>query len=294
MSERTSYAPGTPCWVDLATPDLEAAEGFYGPLFGWEIPELPNSAEMGGYRRAKLNGKDVAGAMPLMQEGQPPAWSTYVSVDDADAIARAIQENGGTMIAEPMAVATYGRLAIFTDPEGAFFGIWEPADFAGAELVNEPGAFSWNELNTRDAAAAKRFLRPRLRLGVRGSGRRENATSYSDLHGRTAKRVAGMLDMAGRVPAEIPPHWNTYFTVEDTEAAIEQVKAGGGDKRHGPDGRRGRPHRGRPRPLGRGLLRDPPERVRVATAGRGRRPLPRGRRSRPRPPIRRTRRGRRS
>ena len=87
MSERTSYAPGTPCWVDLATPDLEAAESFYGALFGWEIPELPNSAEMGGYRRAKKNGKDVAGAMPLMQEGQPPAWSTYVSVDDADAIA---------------------------------------------------------------------------------------------------------------------------------------------------------------------------------------------------------------
>ena len=76
MSERTSYAPGTPCWVDLATPDLDAAESFYGPLFGWEIPELPNSAEMGGYRRAKKNGKDVAGAMPLMQEGQPPAWST--------------------------------------------------------------------------------------------------------------------------------------------------------------------------------------------------------------------------
>ena len=157
MSERTSYAPGTPCWVDLATPDLEAAEKFYGSLFGWEIPELPNSAEMGGYRRAKLNGRDVAGAMPLMQEGQPPAWSTYISVDDADVISRAIQENGGTMIAEPMAVASYGRLAIFTDPEGAFFGIWEPADFAGAELVNEPGTFGWNELGTRDPAAAKQF-----------------------------------------------------------------------------------------------------------------------------------------
>jgi predicted enzyme related to lactoylglutathione lyase len=50
MSERTSYAAGTPCWVDLATPDLDAAESFYREVFGWEIPELPNSAEMGGYR----------------------------------------------------------------------------------------------------------------------------------------------------------------------------------------------------------------------------------------------------
>jgi predicted enzyme related to lactoylglutathione lyase len=179
MSARTSYAPGTPCWVDLATPDLEAAESFYRDLFGWEIPELPNSAEMGGYRRAKLNGKDVAGAMPLMQEGQPPAWSTYVSVDDADVISRAIQENGGTMIAEPMAVASYGRLAVFTDPEGAFFGIWQPLDFAGAELVNEPGAFSWNER----CHGGEGVLRPHLRLGVRRQGERERS---------------GVLDLLGR------------------------------------------------------------------------------------------------
>lgn len=232
MSERTSYAPGTPCWVDLATPDLEAAEKFYGPLFGWEIPELPNSAEMGGYRRAKLGGKDVAGAMPLMQEGQPPAWSTYISVDDADAIGRAIQENGGTMIAEPMAVASYGRLAIFTDPEGAFFGIWEPADFAGAELVNEPGAFAWNELNTGDAAAAKEFY-GRV-FGWEFEDREtENADSYV-ICMVDGERVAGMLEMSGRVPSEVPPHWNTYFAVEETEAAIEQAKAGGGDSVMGP------------------------------------------------------------
>jgi len=62
MSERTSYTPGTPCWVELATPDVEAAESFYGELFGWEIPEQPNSAELGGYRRAKLNGRGVARA----------------------------------------------------------------------------------------------------------------------------------------------------------------------------------------------------------------------------------------
>jgi predicted enzyme related to lactoylglutathione lyase len=232
MSERTSYAPGTPCWVDLATPDLDAAESFYRDLFGWEIPELPNSAEMGGYRRAKLGGRDVAGAMPLMQEGQPPAWSTYVSVDDADAIGRAIQENGGTMIAEPMAVATYGRLALFTDPEGAFFGIWEPADFAGAELVNEPGGFAWNELNTGKAAAAKEFY-GRV-FGWEFEDREtENADSYV-ICTVDGERVAGMLEMSSRVPSEVPPHWNIYFSVGDTEAAIEQVEAGGGAKVMGP------------------------------------------------------------
>jgi predicted enzyme related to lactoylglutathione lyase len=190
MSERTSYAPGTPCWVDLATPDLEAAEKFYGPLFGWAIPELPNSAEMGGYRRAKKGGRDVAGAMPLMQEGQPPAWSTYVSVDDADAIARAVQENGGTMIAEPMEVASYGRLAMFTDPEGAFFG-WEFDEESMGEKV-------YNVARVGEA------------------------------------RVAGMADISGRMPDEIPAHWMTYFCVESADGAIEKVESGGGAVQFGP------------------------------------------------------------
>jgi uncharacterized protein len=232
MSERTSYAPGTPSWVDLATPDVEGAERFYGELFGWEIPELPTSAEMGGYRRAKNGGRDVAGVMPLMQEGQPPAWSTYVSVDDADAIGRAIQENGGTMIAEPMEVASYGRLAIFTDPAGAFFGIWEPADFAGAELVNEPGTFAWNELYTGDPAAAKDFYGRVFGWEFEDKGS-ENADSYT-ICTVDGNRVAGMLAMADRVPSEVPTHWNTYFAVEDTEAAIERVEAGGGAKVMGP------------------------------------------------------------
>jgi predicted enzyme related to lactoylglutathione lyase len=216
----------------LATPDLDTAETFYQGLFGWQIPELPNSAEMGGYRRAKLGGRDVAGAMPLMQEGQPPAWSTYVSVDDADAISRAVQENGGTMIAEPMAVASYGRLAIFTDPEGAFFGIWEPADFAGAELVNEPGAFSWNELETRDPPAAKRFY------GRVFGWEFEDQQGPGGMAYSVAKvgedRVAGIADIAGRIPDEIPAHWLTYFSVESTEGAIEKAEAGGGAVQFGP------------------------------------------------------------
>jgi predicted enzyme related to lactoylglutathione lyase len=232
MSERTSYAPGTPCWVDLATPDLDAAESFYRTLFGWEIPELPDSSEMGGYRRAKKDGRDVAGAMPLMQEGQPPAWNTYVSVDDADAISRAIQENGGTMVAEPMEVSNYGRLALFTDPEGAFFGIWEPADFAGAELVNEPGSFSWNELETRDPAAAKRFY------GAVFGWEFDEEEAPGGMAYNVARigedRVAGMADVKGRVPDEVPEHWMTYFSVEDAEGALEKVESGGGQVMFGP------------------------------------------------------------
>lgn len=232
MSERTSYAPGTPCWTDLATPDLEAAERFYGELFGWEIPERPDSADMGGYRRARLRGRDVAGAMPLMQEGQPPVWSTHISVSDVDAISSVVQENGETMVAEPMDVGEYGRLAVFTDPEGAFFGTWEPRAFAGAELVNEPGAFSWNELETRDPAAAKEFY------GAVFGWEFDEQEGPGGMAYNVARigedRVAGMADISGRVPDEVPAHWLTYFSVEDADAMVEKVGAAGGAVHFGP------------------------------------------------------------
>ena len=81
MSERTTYEPGTPCWVELGgTPDIEAAESFYRDLLGWEIPEQPNSAQLGGYRRAKLKGRDGAGGSAVVQGGQPCVWATYISV----------------------------------------------------------------------------------------------------------------------------------------------------------------------------------------------------------------------
>ncbi|HET6997679.1 MAG TPA: VOC family protein [Solirubrobacterales bacterium] len=233
MSERTSYTPGTPCWVDLATPDVEAAAAFYGDLFGWEVPELPNSAEMGGYRRAKLNGKDVAGVVPLMQEGQPPAWSTYISVTDAEATMAAVREAGGQVIFEPMEPADYGKLAVFTDPTGAFCGVWQPNTFAGAELVNEYGTFGWNELGTRDTAAAKEFYGAVFGWTTQDE-ESERVGTYTVWKAGDAM-VGGMIDLsAAGVADEIPAHWLVYFTVEDTDAAVEKVKSGGGAVNFGP------------------------------------------------------------
>ena len=39
MPTRTSYEPGTPSWVDLASPDLAASVSFYSTLFGWEAED---------------------------------------------------------------------------------------------------------------------------------------------------------------------------------------------------------------------------------------------------------------
>jgi predicted enzyme related to lactoylglutathione lyase len=232
MSERSGYAPGTPCWVELGTPDIEAAAAFYGDLLGWEVPELPNSAEMGGYRRAKKNGKDVAGVAPLMQEGQSPAWTSYVSVEDADATTAAVKEAGGSVLAEPMDVMELGRMAVFADPTGAVFGIWQPGTFPGAARVNEPGALSWNELATRDPDAAKAFYAAVFGWGFRDNDMGEMGTYTEWLNGEDS--IGGMMDVSGRLPDEIPAHWLVYFAVENTDAALETVKSSDGGVSFGP------------------------------------------------------------
>ena len=227
MSERSSYAPGTPCWVDLGSPDLDASIEFYGSLFGWDVPESANSEATGGYRQAMKSGKPVAGMMPLMQEGQPPAWSSYVSAADAAETAAKVTEAGGSVIAEPMEVLDLGSMAVFADPSGAVFGVWQPNTFIGAGLVNEPGALSWNELNTRDVGGAKAFYGAVFGWTFEDNDMGE-AGRYTTIK-LGEDMVGGILDMGERgVPEQVPAHWQVYFAVEDTDAAIEQAKQGGG------------------------------------------------------------------
>jgi predicted enzyme related to lactoylglutathione lyase len=205
---------------------------FYTGLFGWEVPASENVEQTGGYRRATKNSADVAGMMPLMQEGQPPAWSTYVSVEDADATAVAVKEAGGAVYAEPMDVMDLGRMAVFADPTGAAFGIWQPGTFPGAGLVNEPGALAWNELGTRDPGAAKTFYAAVFGWEFEDQDMGEMG-AYTILKLRE-DQIGGLMDISGRVPDEVPAHWLAYFAVADTDAAVEQAKGSGGDIRFGP------------------------------------------------------------
>ena len=228
MSEVSEHPAGTPSWIDLGTPDIEAAVGFYGGLFGWDAPEAENAAETGGYRLATLRGKPVAGLMPLMQEGQPPAWSTYVSVDDADEVTRKVKDAGGQIVAEPMDVMDLGRMALFTDPTGAFFGVWQPRSFAGAGIVNEAASLSWNELDTRDPDAAKGFYTAVFGWEARDFDMGEGG-SYVTWHRNGEERgIGGMMDIRGRVPDEIPANWLVYFAVDDTDATAAKARELGG------------------------------------------------------------------
>jgi len=232
MSERTSYAPGTPCWIDLATPDQDAAAEFYGALFGWSVEEDENAEQTGGYRVATLNGHAIGGIMKLMQEGQPVAWSSYVSVENADATVAKAKEAGGTVMVEAMDVLDYGRMAFLVDPTGAAIGLWQPGRNIGAGLVNEPGALGWNELETRDPEAAKAFYGDVFDWSFEDHEMPGMGT-YTEWKLGDAS-IGGMANITGRVPDEVPAHWMVYFAVEDTDATLAKLEGLGGTVSFGP------------------------------------------------------------
>lgn len=159
MNPRDRYLPGVPCWVDTAQPDPAAAAEFYGALFGWQLEDVMPPAAPGRYYIATLDGLDVAGigAEPDDESATASAWTTYIAVEDADAVSAAVSDAGGKVIAAPMDVSDAGRMAVVADPYGAVFALWQAGARIGAQLVNAPGTVNFNDLSTPDVAGAKAF-----------------------------------------------------------------------------------------------------------------------------------------
>lgn len=225
MPERTSYAPGTPSWVDLGSPDVETSIRFYGGLFGWDTEAPGSDEETGGYRFFLRHGKKIAGVGPLMGDDQPPAWSTYFATDDADALAAKAQAAGGAVVVEPMSIMDAGRMLFVAHPAAGVFGAWEAGRHIGAEVVNEPGALTWNELLTRDVGSAKAFLNELFGLSYEDN-------DMGDMTYTTLKVgddvVGGLLEMPPTVPDEVPSFWQCYFAVEDADATLDRAQELGG------------------------------------------------------------------
>lgn len=226
----TEYAPGTPLWVDVSSPDLSKTNAFYSGLFGWDAYQVPEP-EAGGYTLYSLGGKTVAAAGPIFGPDQVPVWATYVSTEDADATTQAVIEAGGQVLMGPMDVMGQGRMAVVVDPTGAHVSIWQPQVHRGAELFNETGSLCWNELYTRDIPAATAFYEKVFGWGIEEtdfSGGKYTLFKVND------RAIAGGLDMTAMLPDSTPPHWLVYFTVANTEESATRVKDLGGTVIHGP------------------------------------------------------------
>ncbi len=220
MPEITSYAPGTPSWVDLSTTDEKGALAFYGALFKWE----DDPQEIGPdsfYHIQKLNGLDVGGISQQMEEersqGVPPHWNTYLSVTTVDDTIAKAQQAGGALIAGPMDVFDAGRMAVLQDPQGATFSVWQAKEHLGCRVKNEPGALIWSELLTTNSKEARSFY-----SRVFGHTLGEMDGGYTLLRA-DGTDVAGIMDISPEM--SVHPHWMPYFCVAGVDASSEQAES---------------------------------------------------------------------
>jgi predicted enzyme related to lactoylglutathione lyase len=248
MPERDGYIPGVPCWVDTSQPDPEAAVDFYSGLFGWEFEDVMPPGSEGTYFIARLRGRDV-GAVGSIPEAAPQMamWNTYVAVESADETASKVRAAGGEVMMEPFDVMDAGRMAVFTDPEGAVLCVWQAKENKGLGIVNEHGTLSFNGLNTRDVDGAMRFYGSVFgwqTLDVGGGTEMWTLPGYGDYLERDnpdlRKQMAqveapkGYEDVVAAITPiaddqpDTPPHWSVTFAVDDADATADRATELGG------------------------------------------------------------------
>ncbi len=189
-----------------------------------------------------FDGKNTAGMGPMppdMQEaGVPPMWQTYITVENVDDAVAKVTEHGGAVVLPSMQIFDSGRMAVVAEPGGAVVSFWEAGNHVGAHVFNQPGALTWNELNTRDSQASMDFWSKVIGWSfspLEGSDDGSAQIVYHVIHNDNPAPPTmadgangGVLQMDENWPAEIPPHWMVYFWVDDTDATIERLQELGG------------------------------------------------------------------
>lgn len=224
-------AAGVPCWADVMLPDLAAGKRFYGGLFGWTFDEEAEGA--GEYAPALLEGRQAAALGQKADGRMPTVWTLYLSAPDIAATASRVSEAGGQVITEPMEVGSgpAGVVGIAADPGGAVFGLWQPRGFQGFEVRERPGAYIWSEVYVREREAVDAFY-----VRVFDYGTADISDEGFDFllwapSGQPADEehaIGGRCLIGDATPAQMPPHFLTYFMVADCDESVTRAQELGG------------------------------------------------------------------
>ena len=237
MSDRDGFAHGVPCLVTGVFPDPHAAADFYACLFGWETEHLMPEDHPGTYVLGRLRGRDAAAI--VSQHGAPPppepVWTTLMWVDSADETAARAEVAGGQVVGEPFDSPGGGRQAVLADPAGAVFSVWEPREGRGAQVVNEPGAWSMSALSTHDTDGAKRFYAELFGWGTRGFDMGGGEITMFTVPGyvggepqQPVPRDVVAIAMPASGDEDGAPRWTVDFWIADVDAAMSTVSGAGG------------------------------------------------------------------
>ena len=223
MARIESYPPGSFCWSELATTDLEAAKKLYCELFGWSTMDYPSPG--GVYTMFQVDGNDVA-AVHAAHPEMPPHWGVFFSVTSADESAAKAASLGGKVIAPPFDVMEVGRMAVIQDPQGSIFSLWQPNSHIGATHGGPLGQVVWPELHTPDVPAAVAFYGGLFGWKTIPASGTESAQYVEWVDGE--RHFGGILPMGGPEWQGVPPHWMIYVTVADCDASASKAKQLGG------------------------------------------------------------------
>jgi predicted enzyme related to lactoylglutathione lyase len=247
MRARDRYPAGVPCWLDVVQTDVDATMAFYAELFGWAYEVRTPEGAPQRYAYARVDGLTVGGlGGPPRSDAERRGWTTYVSVESADATVAAVEAHGGRVLLAPTDIPRAGRPAVCADPAGAVFGIWQPAELHGAQLVNAPGSWNFSELVTGDVGAAEAFygavfgweldqldMGQGLKAGMwrlPGYGEflaeRDPAVRELQAQEHAPEGFADAVALLFPPPAEagpVAPYWNVTFAVADADAAFARA-----------------------------------------------------------------------
>lgn len=235
---------GTPLWYEYLATDLDQAHAFYASMFNWTVRD--SGMEGMDYRlTAAPGGADVGGLMkhPGAGEGAPPTWLIYFATDDVDADAALATQLGGSVMMPPMDIPGVGRFAMLTDPQGHPFYVMkgESGDPSTAFMESQGACVGhgvWNELTAEDQDAAMAFYQPLLGLRHVGAMPMGPLGDYKFIgQGGDMDDNSGCVAVGASMNAFPGARrgWQVYFAVDDVDAAVERLNAGGGKIIQGPD-----------------------------------------------------------
>ena len=233
MTATVSTVLGRPLWYELMTSDMKAAETFYRNVVGWSATPFEGSPQP--YTMFLRNGEIPVGGLMTTPEGldAPPFWAMYIGVPKLEDGAAQVKQLGGSECSTVIDVPNVGRMQMMQDPQGAAFYIYEPANSdQPPEGAPEVGEASWLELMTTDAPAAMTFYTALFKWQPSETMDMGPLGKYH-MFNRPHGMIGGMMNKSAEMK-DVPPNWQIYFRVPDINAAVERIKANGGQILNGP------------------------------------------------------------
>ena len=114
-------------------------------------------------------------------------------------------------------------MAVFQDPQGAFFSVWQAIQNNGFEVEpGQPNTYAWAELNTRGIDKARDFYKKVFGWGSKISPMGNNMPDYTEFQ-VDGNSIVGGMEMTMQ-PANVPPYWMLYFGSTDVDASTKKAK----------------------------------------------------------------------